>query len=264
MEPFLRWAGGKTWLKKYIVNYLPDTFRSYHEPFLGGGSIFFHIEQKKVSYLSDLNRELIFTYAQIRDDVENVIGCLKEFNNKEKEYYSIRQSKFDDPSQQAARFIYLNMTSFNGIYRENQKGEYNVPYGHRYKIDFIQENNLRLNSQKLKRTEICCLDFEEFLKKVQKNDFVFLDPPYTVAHSNNNFIRYNKKLFSLEDQYRLAASLKKLNKTGAKFILTNAYHDKIVEIYKGTGEFIPLSRMSLIGGKGASRQSIKEYIIRNF
>ncbi|MGA1978410.1 MAG: Dam family site-specific DNA-(adenine-N6)-methyltransferase [Bacteroidales bacterium] len=264
MEPFLRWAGGKTWLKKIINNYLPETFHDYHEPFLGGGSIFFHINQRGINYLSDFNKDLIFTYTRVRDDVEEVINFLKQFKNTEKDYYKIRGTIFDNPNQIAAQFIYLNMTSFNGIYRVNREGKYNVPYGHRYTIDFIQEDNLRLASKKLIGTSIKHMDFGEAIRFVKKNDFVFLDPPYTVAHSNNGFIGYNQRLFSLDDQYRLADNLRLLNNIGAKFILTNAFHERIEEIYEGTGNFISLERMSLIGGKGATRQNIKEYLIKNY
>lgn len=264
MEPFLRWAGGKTWLKKLIINYLPESYINYHEPFLGGGSIFFYINHDRKSYLSDVNKELIYTYIQVRDNVDEVIQFLKQFKNTEKEYYRIRSLKFENSYQKAAQFIYLNMTSFNGIYRVSRKGVYNVPYGHRNTIDFIQEENLRLTSRKLKASDINNSDFEAAIKLVKKDDFVFLDPPYTVAHAKNGFIGYNQKLFSLDDQYRLAECLRHLNKIGANFVLTNAFHDKIKEIYEDTGNFIPLTRMSLIGGKGAKRQYIKEYLIKNF
>lgn len=264
MEPFLRWAGGKTWLKKEIINYLPKSFNDYHEPFLGGGSIFFFTYQARRSFLSDINIDLIHTYIQVRDNVEEVIYYLKEFKNTESDYYKIRSLNFSNPIQRAAKFIYLNKTSFNGIYRVNMKGEYNVPFGHKYGTDFIQQDNLLLTSQKLKNVVIHCLDFTEALRQVKANDLVFLDPPYTVAHYKNGFIRYNQKLFSIQDQYRLADSLKNLNQIGAKYILTNAYHPKIEEIFKGSGNFVPLTRMSLIGGKGAIRQSTKEYLIKNF
>lgn len=264
MEPFLRWAGGKSWLKNKIGELIPKKFQRYIEPFLGGGSIFFAIGEHDQSFLYDINPNLINAYIQVRDNVEDVIKHLKTFRNTEKDYYRIRQTEFSDPSMNASKFIYLNKTSFNGIYRVNKQGNYNVPYGYRYTIDFISENNLRLTSQKLQKSVIECLDFNESILKAQEDDFVFLDPPYTTAHSNNNFIGYNQKLFSLQDQYKLATSLNYLDKIGAKYLLTNAYHEKIKEIYSGTGNFQVLSRMSLIGGKGAKRQNINEYIIKNY
>jgi DNA adenine methylase len=264
MEPFLRWAGGKIWLRQHIQSVAPKSFVKYHEPFLGGGAIFFALDQNNDCFLSDLNQDLIQTYIQVRDDVDNVIKYLKKYKNNEEEYYKIRGSRVYSPSKKAAQFIYLNKTSFNGIYRVNRQGQYNVPYGQRTTIDYIQEDNLRLTSRKLHNSRIACVDFEDAITKVRKGDFVFLDPPYTVAHSNNNFIGYNQNLFSLDDQYRLANVLRLLNRIGAKFLLTNAYHKKIREIYVGTGKFSIFRRMSLIGGKGAARQNINEYVIRNY
>lgn len=263
-EPFLRWAGGKIWFLKHLQNFLPQKFNNYHEIFLGGGSVFFNINSTKQSYISDLNSDLINTYTQVRDDVENVIAELKKFKNTETDYYRIRGKKFDIDYQKAAQFIYLNMTSFNGIYRVNRKGEYNVPYGSRITIDFIQEDILRNASAKLKGVTIKARDFEGALNLVKKGDLVFVDPPYTVAHENNGFILYNQKLFSLDDQIRLAEKLTELNKRGALFIVTNAYHKEIRKIYDGVGDFHVLIRKSLIGGKQALRQDIKEYVITNF
>lgn len=264
VSPFLRWAGGKNWFIKFIEQQLPNNYKNYHEPFLGGGAVFFSLLTKERSYLSDLNSELIETYIQVRDNVEKVISQLYSFKNTEDHYYAIRDTVYKEEYQKAAQFIYLNMTSFNGIYRVNRQGKYNVPYGHRLTIDYIQEDLLRLASKKLKKSILKSQDFEQSLKKVNKGDFVFIDPPYTVAHENNGFILYNQKLFSLDDQYRLADSLKTLNKIGAYFIMTNAYHEKIKEIYKDVGSFVFLQRKSLIGGKGAKRVDIKEYIIKNY
>ncbi|WP_276503280.1 DNA adenine methylase [Terrimonas pollutisoli] len=263
-SPFLRWAGGKKWFLKHISSQLPNNFQNYHEPFLGGGAVFFNTENQKRNYLSDLNEELINTYIEIRDNVGKVISQLKRFKNTEEEYYKIRSRTFKETYAKAAQFIYLNMTSFNGIYRVNRQGNYNVPYGYRFTIDFVQEDILILANQKLKNAILKHQDFEQSLQVVKKNDFVFIDPPYTVAHENNGFILYNQKLFSLEDQYRLAECLKKLTSVGAYFIMTNAYHSKINEIYKGVGSFNILDRKSLIGGKGAKRDTIREYIIKNY
>jgi DNA adenine methylase len=264
MDSFLRWAGGKKWLAKIISDHIPITFSNYHEPFLGGGSVFFSIDIPNEAFLSDINYDLILTFNQIKYNVDNVIPALKEFKNEESEYYRIRKLTLEDNNLRAAQFIYLNKTSFNGIYRVNRQGQYNVPYGYKYGTDFIQEEKLTSASKKLSKSTITCCGFETALTNVKKNDFVFIDPPYTVAHYNNGFIKYNQTLFSLEDQYKLADSLRKITKVGAYFILTNAFHPKIKEIFGGVGDFISLSRPSLIGGKGATRQVIEEYIIKNF
>ncbi len=262
-EPFLRWAGGKRWFLKDLVKFLPkDGYNNYHELFLGGGAIYFHLQPTKTSFLNDFNPDLIHTYECVKDDVEKVLERLKEFKNTKKDYYEIRAKKFRNNYKKAAKFIYLNQTSFNGIYRVNLKGEYNVPYGFRTK-DFIEEENLKLISKALKPCIFSSNDFASGLNNVKKNDLVFLDPPYTVAHNNNGFIKYNQKLFSLEDQYRLRDLLLKINEIGAYYILTNAAHKKINEIFGPLSKKHELSRASLIGGKNAIRGKFTEYIFTN-
>jgi len=262
-KPFLRWAGGKSWLIKHLDDYRPMEFNNYHELFLGGASVYFNMPILNDAFLSDLNPELIETYKAIKADVDSVLYYLKKFTNTKEEYYQIRSSNSSDRFYNAAKFIFLNKTSFNGIYRVNRKGTYNVPFGFRFTIDFIQEDILKNAALKLQGAELICQDFGEALKSVGPKDFVFIDPPYTVAHEKNGFIAYNQKLFSLEDQYRLSQALEAIKEKGAFFLMTNAYHDKIREIYQDNGTLSFLERPSLIGGKGATRQVIKEYIIHN-
>ena len=262
-KPFLRWAGGKTWLIKHLSSFLPaEGFNSYHEPFLGGASIFFHLLPKK-AYLSDLNQELIQTYKQVKNDVERVIWELEKFENTESCYYNVRNSKYLDPSKSAAKFIYLNQTSFNGIYRVNLKGDYNVPFGYRSK-NFFDPSTLRIASSALKKVRLNYGDFNSSLKNVRENDLVFLDPPYTVTHNNNGFVKYNKKLFDLDSQHSLSKYIDEIKNRGAYYILTNAAHHEIERIFrKGNDRIVEIDRASLIGGKDAKRGQYSEFIISN-
>jgi DNA adenine methylase len=263
-QPFLRWAGGKKWLLKYLPKYLPEKINNYYEPFLGGGSIYFNLNDKlNRAYLSDVNEELINTYIAIRDDVESVIKELKRYKNTKDFYYKIRALRFDELSRSAARFIYLNKTSFNGIYRVNKNGIYNVPYGNRVNADFVNEEGLRCASTSLKNATLLCRDFEITCRKAKEGDLVFIDPPYTVAHENNGFISYNQKLFTLQDQVRLAEAVQRLGDRGVFYILTNAKHQTIRDIYNKIGKPIEIQRSSNIGGREAFRGLISEYLYTN-
>lgn len=263
IKPFLRWAGGKRWFLKHVEELTKSlNFKNYHEPFVGSAAVFFHLNTNRFAYLSDLNTELIETYISVKEDVEKIIAELKKFKNTEKDYYKIRESKFKSDYKRAARFIYLNQTSFNGIYRVNLQGIYNVPFGFRNK-NFFEPMNLRHVSKALEKTKICDSDFDVVRKHIKKNDLVFLDPPYTVSHNNNGFIKYNQKLFSLEDQYRLSSLINYIKEKEAFYILTNAAHHKIEEIFEKGDKKIKFKRASLIGGENAIRGRFEEVVFTN-
>jgi DNA adenine methylase len=261
-KPFLRWAGGKNWLTKYLPLLIGDLdYNDYHEPFLGGGSVFFNLLPNN-PHLSDSNEELINCYIGLRDNSDQVIEQLSKWIVSEEDYYKIRKLSPTSAPIKSARFIYLNRTSYNGIYRVNKDGHYNVPYGHNdlYKFDFDRLINA---SNALQNVDIQCLDYLLALDKVKTNDLVFIDPPYTVSKDKNGFIQYNQKLFSIEDQFKLRQAIDRLNSIGAYFILTNAAHEKIAEIFDGIGVRYELNRNSLLGGKNAKRQQIQEYVFTN-
>lgn len=264
MFSFIRWAGGKSWLVPYVqklVNRID--YNDYHEPFLGGASIFFALEHPKKCYLSDLNNELISMFSCVRDNPTRVIKYLSEYKNNEKSYYIIRSSYPRGKYQRAARFIYLNAFSYNGLYRVNQRGEYNVPYGHR-KNKTIDFDKLYEASDRLKNTTLIQQDFAEAKKNIRKNDLVYLDPPYVVPKDSSDvFIKYNQTLFSIEDQYRLAELIDWINTTGAYYILSNAYDNAIYKIFKDRGRIVHCERNSLIGGKRAYRGLVQEYLFTN-
>ena len=261
-KPFLRWAGGKNWLIKYLPGLIKDLdFNNYHEPFFGGGSVFFALSPDG-AILSDINEELINTYVEVRDNVESVIKIIDEWAVNEDQYYAIRSEEPDDSIRRAARFIYLNRTSFNGIYRVNRKGQYKVPYGKKdsYKFNF---QRIRHASEALQGATLLARSFEESLKDVKAGDLVFLDPPYTVAHNNNGFIEYNKKLFSLDDQFELKSCIDAISELGAFYILTNAHHEVIDDLFSPGSIKLDVSRSSTLGGRNARRGNTQEYIFTN-
>ncbi len=262
-KPFLRWAGGKNWLIKHLDLFLPkSSFNNYHEPFLGSAAVFLSINPQKKSFLSDLNKDLILTYTILKNNPEELIKNLKKFTNSEEFYYKIRDKRYEDPIKEAARFIYLNQTSFNGIYRVNLQGKYNVPYGYRTK-EFLDADVLRKVSVSLQQAELFHGDFDLVKENVKKKDLIFLDPPYTVSHNNNGFIKYNQKLFSIEDQKRLSSLIDFIKNKDAFYILTNAAHATIDVIFEKGDKKIELNRASLIGGNNAKRGQTSEYIFTN-
>lgn len=261
-KPFLRWAGGKTWFVKHLDSVKHLSYNNYHEAFLGGGSIFFFLRPKRRAYLSDLNKDLIETYAAVRDHADLVIAKLKGFQNTEEAYYNIRSHKFQQAIEKAAQFIYLNQTSFNGIYRVNLKGVYNVPFGFRKK-NFLDEECL-LNAQvALQGATLRADDFYSVIENVKRKDLVFLDPPYTVSHNNNGFLKYNEKIFSFEDQKRLSSLVEEIKRKGAYYILTNAAHYSIDELFDRGDNKYELNRASLIGGLNSQRGHTSEFIFTN-
>ncbi len=264
-KPFLRWTGGKNWLIKHLKTLISKIeFDTYHEPFIGGGSVFFSLETIKNSCLSDSNSELINTYKQVRDNPKGTIDYLKDFPQNKEFYYYLREKKTRSNIEKAAKFIFLNKTSFNGIYRVNSNGTYNVPYGKR-SFDYKVLSKLIYScSYQLKNSDISCIDFSESISKIKKNDLVYLDPPYTISHNDNGFILYNEKLFSFYDQQRLAEIIKKIRDKGAYYILSNAHHPDVKKIYhKFNDSILSLERKSMISGNNKGRDIYSEYLFTN-
>ena len=214
-KPFLRWAGGKGWAVRHVLNIVRNLdYNNYHEPFLGGGAMFFAL-QPNVAFLSDVNPRLVQTYRALRE-----LGKCHpyvEFSQRKEDYYAIRGTKFEHEFECAAQFIYLNQLCFNGLYRVNRKGEFNVPFGNRESHNF-NLTNLRAVAQSLENINIHHRDFEASLVDVNAGDLVFLDPPYTVSQSANGFIEYNEKLFSMADQERLSKFIAEVDRRNAFFI----------------------------------------------
>lgn len=269
VPPFLRWTGSKRWfVKDHIQNFQPSDYNNYHEPFLGGGAIFFYMKglnqkDNRSYFLSDINGDLINCYTKLRESPELVVSHLEQYRNTEEDYYRIRATDSVDSFQKAAKFIFLNRTSFNGIYRVNSEGLYNVPYGKRTKVDWITKDLLISVGKVLSNVSLDHMSFEETLHRIEEDDLVFIDPPYTVAHENNGFIEYNQKLFSWEDQIKLRKFVDGIIDKGAYFILTNASHHSIQELYDNVGNATKLCRSSKVGGRIKTRGNFNEIVIYN-
>ncbi|MEU8391415.1 Dam family site-specific DNA-(adenine-N6)-methyltransferase [Micromonospora sp. NPDC048843] len=265
VRPFLRWVGGKRWLIPQLSELIGDLkFRAYHEPFLGGASAFFGLLPAGPSFLSDLNSELIHTYATVRDDPAGVSRALKRHRNTEEYYYCLRAAQPRVDSTKAARFIFLNHTSYNGVYRVNRQGGYNVPFGRRDGIPRLpSEEDLEAAASRLQGVTLSSTDFAQCIDNINEGDLVFLDPPYTVAHNHNGFVKYNQKLFSWEDQVRLSELVSEIRNRGAFYILTNAAHLSVAELFEKGDRRIETSRRNAIGGLSASRGTAIEYLFTN-
>lgn len=232
-RPFLRWAGSKRSLLPSIVDVLPRTFNTYREPFLGGGSLYFLLQPRR-TVLSDSCADLVETYRAVRDDASSVLRYLTPLIPNRETFYEVRGRRSAGRFKRAAEFIYLNKTCWNGLYRVNSQGDFNVPYGAPKTPNVIDGPNLRACSRHLARAmDIVCSDFESALVDTKATDLVFLDPPYVTRHNNNGFVDYNERLFCWEDQERLAAEAKRLAAIGAHVIVTNAMHDDVIALYDG-------------------------------
>jgi DNA adenine methylase len=262
-RPFIKWAGGKKWLTARIIDFLPSTFNNYHEPFLGGAAVFFYVRPLNQVFLSDLNSEVINAFNQIKEDPLKVISQIDILENNEVNYYNVRANISTDKISNAARFIFLNKTCYNGIYRVNKKGKFNVPYGHNKFVTIYERDNLFAASKALINASIKCQDFEKCLVNIEKGDLVFLDPPYTVAHNNNGFLEYNQKIFTWNDQKRLADFVNEIKNKKAYFLLTNGVHKCIVKLYGKLGKRYELDRYSTITSRIGKRKKISEYLFTN-
>ncbi|MCG2780338.1 MAG: Dam family site-specific DNA-(adenine-N6)-methyltransferase [Weeksellaceae bacterium] len=232
IKPFLKWAGGKTQLLPYLHKFAPTHFNKYIEPFIGGGAMYFSLNAES-SIISDSNPELVITYKQIRDNLDEVIEILSSFENTPEFYYDIRAKHSSDLADAfiAARLIYLNKTCFNGLYRVNKNGHFNVPYG-KGNANFLNKEVLKDASEFLVNTEIILGDYLSVLKKKAENDdFIFLDPPYYPVGKNSDFKRYTKEFFYLEDQINLKNEFDRLVNLGCNVLLTNSDHEIILDLY---------------------------------
>ncbi len=262
-QPLLKWAGGKRQLVDVIVRHLPKKIGTYYEPFVGGGAVFFALCQERRferAVLSDQNHELIQTYEAVRDDVEAVIAELRAMPHSEEDYYRIRASSPRKPERRAARMIYLNRTGYNGLYRVNRAGRFNVPYG-RYKAPTIcDEPRLRAVSRALSRVELLVTDFESAAESARAGDAVYFDPPYVPISATACFAEYHHRPFGPEEQVRLAELYRRLCARGVSTLLSNSDVPYTRDLYRNFQVGTVQARRN-INSRAAARGPVSELLV---
>jgi DNA adenine methylase len=261
LKPFLKWAGGKRWLFESGQFSFPHFKGRYFEPFLGGGAVFFEMQPAN-AILSDANSRLIELYTVIRDKLEELEKLLQNHarNHSREYYYELRGKRLRESTTRAAQFLYLNRTCWNGLYRENLKGQFNVPIGTKQNV-ILESDNFVAWSKALQKTRLECRDFENAIEEADDGDFIFVDPPYTVRHNINGFVKYNQNIFAWKDQIRLRDALKRATERGASFAMTNADHDSVRDLYAGFGTHRYLERHSVIAGQSIHRSLATELLV---
>ena len=261
MEPFLKWAGGKRWLAPRLSELAPTHFRRYFEPFLGGGAVALELLPTS-AFLSDRSADLIQTYQVIQRAPRQLQALLLHHHSKHTAsyYYEIRAAIPQCPIEAAGRFIYLNRTCWNGLYRVNRRGEFNVPRGTKTRVLYADEDFDAL-SRMIRNYEFRCSDFESAVDLAEEGDLLYADPPYTVAHNYNGFLKYNSKIFSWADQVRLEGSLRRAVRRGAVVYVSNADHPSIVDLYRNWPRSERLERHSVIAGAAKARKATTELLM---
>jgi DNA adenine methylase len=265
-KPFVKWAGGKRQILDLIVANLPKEYNRYFEPFLGGGAVLLHL-QPKDAVVSDINPQLINAYEVIRNQPAELLKKINKMKNDEDYFYKVRKQKPEKlkPVERAARFIYLNKTCFNGLYRENSKGEFNVPFAFHKNPTIAEPQNINnihdyLNSNKVK---LVSADYRQILLEAKEGDFVYIDSPYYPI-KKGAFTKYAKGDFTLKDHQDLAAVYKALDERGCKVLLSNSNTKFIRDLYKDY-TIIPIAARRSINSKGTGRsKDLIEVLIKNY
>jgi DNA adenine methylase len=264
VQPLLKWAGGKQWLAPAAPSLAPPAWAGrYYEPFVGGAAFFFALEPGRAT-LSDRNEELIRTYRALRSDTGGVIRLLSGYRFESDFYYRMRSRTPVSERAVAARFIFLNRTCWNGLYRTNLDGRFNTPFGRFiYPPTICDTSRLQLAARLLRRPRLRTGDFETVTAKASSGDFVYFDPPYITGHQNNGFLKYNAQLFSWADQERLATVAVRLATSGVNVLVSNADHPAVLALYKGLYYYRAVRR-SLIAGSLEARGLVGEALLSSY
>ncbi len=261
VQPFLKWPGGKRWLVSTLIHMIgTQEYGTYREPFLGGGALFFALQPKQ-SVLSDVNADLINTYRQVKNNSKELLQRLRNLPVNLATYDRFRKERTGSTLERAIRFLYLNRTAFGGMYRLNEQGGFNVPFGggERTAAPLWKYGLLQSAASALRTSKLYAVDFEEALSAAVKGDLVYCDPTYTVAHNNNGFIRYNERNFSWEDQERLARCCREAASRGALVLVSNAYHDEVLRLFDPPQHLV-VTRPSRLCPQIEHRRTIDEFV----
>lgn len=274
IHPFVKWAGGKTQLLSTIKELMPETFNSYYEPFVGGGALFFSV-LPHTAFINDNNRELISAYNCMKDITlfSEMLSLLKQHEKKHNEeyYYKIREMDraedfltLSEPVR-AARMIYLNKACFNGLYRVNAKGYFNVPSGKKLQVTTFDENNMSNIREYFTNSNVTvtCNDFEIAVQSATSGDFVYFDPPYDMPDNKESFTSYTKDAFGKDEQKRLSSVFKALSEKGVFVMLSNHNTSFINNLYEGFNIHVVKAKR-MINSKGTGRGAVEEVIITNY
>lgn len=273
-KPFLKWVGGKRQLLPQLDKYFPMAFESYFEPFLGGGAVYFHLAPV-TGYINDINKALASSYKNIRNDVNSLIPILEEIEQEylpldedpRKEYYYERRAEYNleapDTLRKTALLIFLNRTCFNGLYRENKSGGFNVPFGRQKNPTICDKQNLYSVSKALKYVKVLSGSYENAVKTAKKGDFIYLDPPYDPLNTTSSFTSYSVDDFTKDDQRRLKEVIDELTTRGCYVALSNSDTPFMRELYKDyRQETLSASRSINANAKG--RGKITELLVLNY
>lgn len=267
--PFVKWAGGKRQLLESLSLRMPEEYKDYYEPFVGGGALLFH-QKPTWAFINDINRELIHAYTEIRDHMDKLtvvlssmdqVTCTKEFYYEMRERYNDKLKTKDYDTEMAALFIYLNKHCFNGLYRVNQKGQFNVPWNQKEQVRSVDVENIKNVSYYLKSVTITCQDFEKSLETAKKGDFIYFDSPYAPLNPTS-FDSYTKEGFTEEEHRRLSKVFRELSDRGCYCMLTNHNTELIQELYHDfLREEVDVRRAI---NSDPKKRVGKEVIIRNY
>jgi DNA adenine methylase len=265
--PFVKWAGGKARVAPHVLRRLPDKISTYYEPMIGGGAVFFELARAKrfeKAVIADKNPELVNAWQVVKADVDGLVEELsdkKKYRYEKSTYLKIRAVPGKlSKVELAARFIYLNRTCFNGLYRLNLKGEFNVPFGKYDDPVICDEKNLRAVSELLKKVRVTLQDFSKVAEEAEEGDAVYFDPPYIPVSDTSKFTSYTADGFAMADHVRLAEVFEKLGDRGVRVVLSNSAAKEAVELYEGFDiDWITGTRS--VGGPADYRKSVKEMVV---